>query len=265
MHNYDSLKIVPVSCHYYNSYKLSFYDDTKTKMTHYEMDIITSGRAHLVIDKTTYIFHPGEICFRKPGQVNVSLLDTPYECLHLQFDVVNNSNAKNFLNDIPTFIAKENSREIRDATFSFHKYYCYKSEYNSIMCDAMLTTLKAALYKEVHKDDIDKATIYHTTIQKAIDYMKKNIDMQIKIEELAKYCGYSAKHFQKLFKEATGITPHQYLLNIRIDLAKEQLITTSTPIGKISLECGFFDSNYFTEAFKKHTGITPRAFRNKSI
>lgn len=265
MYNYEQLKITSVSCFYYNAYSpnLTLKHLGKT-MKKYEMDIITSGRAHLVVDDIPYFFYPGDICFRKPKQHNLHLTDTPYESMHIRFLVENHGDADNFFTLVPTFIPKEKGEDIRNAVFSFHKYFCYDSGYNSIMCDAMLTMLKAALYKHVYPSETEKPIIYHTAVQKALSLMYKNIDMPLHIDELAEYCGYSPKHFQKIFKQTTGLTPHQYLLDIRIKKAQKDLRTTEHSIMQISQDCGFLNSNHFAEVFKRKTGMTPKQFRQEN-
>ncbi len=264
MQNSNSIKIIPVACMYYNGYSVYDFDKLVTRMTRYEIDIITSGRAHLVIDGTTHFFYPGDICFRKPGQVNEHLIDTSYECLHLKFDITSAEGTHNFFNDIPTFISKKNGREITEALSAYIRHFEQDSVYNSIVCEAMLLMLKAALYKQVHINDAVKPIIYPNAIQKSIHNMHEHIKQPITIDELAEYCGYSSSHFQKIFRETTGVTPHRYLLNLRIAHAKEQLKNTHLSVGKIALECGFYDSNYFSATFKREVGVSPGQFREQN-
>ncbi len=260
----DLLEIVPINCIYYNGYNLKLnLPLNPVKMSSYELDVIISGRAHLIIDNVSYMLYPGDICLRKPGQVNRHMIDTSYECLHFKFDVKNDSDADNFFDHLPTHITKEKCRDIRDAILTFHKNYYNESEYSVMVCRAMLIMIKAGLYKQLHPVNTNSATTYHTVIRRAIDFMTKNISTPISVEALAEYCGYSTKHFQKTFKDATGMAPHQYLLKLRIDRAKDLLATTAYPIKNISLQCGFVDSNYFANAFKRIVGVPPRQFRKE--
>ena len=267
MYNSDLLEIVPVACMYYNGYNLKLSQPPPAKMSYYELDIITAGRAHLVIDGAPYMLYPDDMCFRKPGQFNQHLFDTSYECLHFRFDVNITGTCDNFLKNVPTFISKSNNKDIKDAVHTFHKNYYNESEYSNIMCKAMLLVIKAGLFRQAVPLPAapDNSVTYHIPIRKAIDHMHKSLATQTNIEELAEYCGYSMSQFQKIFKDATGVSPHQYLLKLKIDFAKNHLVTTNEEIKYIAQQCGFVDSNYFSIAFKRIVGITPSQFRKNNM
>ena len=68
-----------------------------------------------------------------------------------------------------------------------------------------------------------------------------------------------------MFKEGTGMTPMEYLMEYRIKNADIQLKTTEKSISDIAYECGFGDSAYFSRCYKKRRGITPSAARRNMI
>ncbi len=98
-------------------------------------------------------------------------------------------------------------------------------------------------------------------IQEARFYMRENIEKEINMEDLAKnYCiGYS--YFRKMFKKYTGISPHQYHLDLKIIRAKELILTTNKTIKEISYELGFQSIHYFSRLFKKKVGQNPTDIR----
>ncbi|MBE6740510.1 MAG: helix-turn-helix transcriptional regulator, partial [Ruminococcaceae bacterium] len=75
-------------------------------------------------------------------------------------------------------------------------------------------------------------------------------------------CGLSKDYFLKLFKNSMGITPQQYYIALAVDKGRYLLTNTSYSISEISLLCGIEDSFYFSRIFKKHTGLSPRDYRN---
>ena len=101
------------------------------------------------------------------------------------------------------------------------------------------------------------------TLQDIWDYMWDNIERNIKLSELARVAHLSPFHFSRVFKEATGIPPHQALLRIRIQKART-LIPKSGSLTHIAYCCGFSDQAHFTRTFKDQTGFTPSQFREKS-
>lgn len=81
-------------------------------------------------------------------------------------------------------------------------------------------------------------------------------------EELADVVCMSYSKFRKIFKEYTGFSPSQYILQVRTNLAKELLTNTSRSIKEIAFELGYENADYFFIVFKKVTGTTPLAYRN---
>jgi AraC-like DNA-binding protein len=83
----------------------------------------------------------------------------------------------------------------------------------------------------------------------------------ITIQDMAKRAGISPSRFQVVFKQTFGISPHQYLLRVRIDHAKE-LLKSYHSIQLVSEYCGFSDVHHFSNAFKKTTGFSPAKYRD---
>jgi AraC family transcriptional regulator len=97
----------------------------------------------------------------------------------------------------------------------------------------------------------------------AIDYIEKNLDDEININEVAKIACCSSHHFQRIFFVIIGITPAEYARRRRLTLAARELIATNTRIIDIALKYGFDSPNAFTRAFRNVHGINPRAARTQ--
>jgi len=74
--------------------------------------------------------------------------------------------------------------------------------------------------------------------------------------------GYSRFHFARLFKKTTGVSPWNYALQLKIDKAKELLLSTGRSVKEVAGEVGFDDPNYFCRIFRKKTGVPPSRFRS---
>ena len=99
-------------------------------------------------------------------------------------------------------------------------------------------------------------------IKQVITYISEHYTENITLEQLAKLSSYSPTHLSKRFRDATGIPPIRYLNNVRIEQAKYLLQYTSDPISRIMERCGFSDAAYFSRAFKKVLGYSPKTFRD---
>ena len=84
---------------------------------------------------------------------------------------------------------------------------------------------------------------------------------ELSLEQLAHECRLSVTHFAKAFARSTGISPHRWLMQRRIDVAKDLMLTTDSSLAEISLKCGFSDQSHFTRVFAEATGETPGRWR----
>ena len=85
--------------------------------------------------------------------------------------------------------------------------------------------------------------------------------VDIPVIAIAQKVNISQYHFITLFKQSIGMTPHQYVMQQRIERAKRLLQDSRFAISEVSLECGFANQSHFTRLFRKRTGMTPRDYR----
>lgn len=95
-------------------------------------------------------------------------------------------------------------------------------------------------------------------VARAIDYMHSHLDQDISLEMLAQTVNISPSHLRRLFKQATGMAPHQYLINLRVHRAKELLLTRSFSVNEVAAEVGFADQSHLHRHFKRLFGVTPK-------
>ncbi|MCM3630815.1 helix-turn-helix domain-containing protein [Paenibacillus glycanilyticus] len=100
-------------------------------------------------------------------------------------------------------------------------------------------------------------------ILRALTYLHDCYENMINIDELAGIALQSRYHFIRSFREATGTTPYQYLLRLRISEAMNRLRRSDATIGQISVDLGFSSTSQFHRAFLKMTGVTPQVYRQQ--
>jgi len=103
--------------------------------------------------------------------------------------------------------------------------------------------------------------IHPRLLARVIEHIRDNLDAALSVGELADLVGMSESHFSKLFKRDTGVTPHQFILNERINCSKELLQSGISRLVDIALDVGFQNQAHFTTVFRNVVGVTPGQFQ----
>ena len=98
-------------------------------------------------------------------------------------------------------------------------------------------------------------------LRKVEDYVRENLAEEISVERLAELVELSPFHFSRVFKQATGMTPLQFVTRERITYAQQLIRETSRSLIEIALEVGYTSPSSFTKVFRRVTGVTPMEFR----
>ena len=99
-------------------------------------------------------------------------------------------------------------------------------------------------------------------LKKALTYAEKDHYQSVTVGMMAEVAGYHPSYFSKLFSKKLGITPAQFIIRKKTDLAIEQLLNTNRSISHIAEDLGFNSQFYFHNFFKKQTGLSPSEYRN---
>lgn len=109
--------------------------------------------------------------------------------------------------------------------------------------------------------ELSRAGPVDRRLRRAIEFMHDNFGRELAVEEIASAAYLSEYHFARLFKQITGVTPHVYLANVRVEHARRLLSETSLSISEIATTVGYQSQSHFTKIFKSITGVTPRLYR----
>ena len=97
-------------------------------------------------------------------------------------------------------------------------------------------------------------------LDRVCDKMLQEHGTPYPLQYYADFCNLSLGRFSHIFKEGMGVSPHEYLTRIRIEKAEQLLTNTDLSIAEVAEQTGFSGQNYFSRAFKRYTGKTPREF-----
>lgn len=101
-------------------------------------------------------------------------------------------------------------------------------------------------------------------VNKAIEYISDNYRNRISLFDIAHETNYSPYHFLRLFKRYTGTTPFGFLLDFKIEKAKDMLKKTGCSISQVCDLCGFSSLSYFSRIFREKTGVTPTEYKKNA-
>lgn len=104
------------------------------------------------------------------------------------------------------------------------------------------------------------ANVVHR-VARAASRIERDFAQPLRLEDLAREAKLSPNHLLRLFSQAYGVTPIQLLTRVRLDHARDLLVTTSLPIAEIAEASGFPDQSYFSRVFRSVVGGTPREYR----
>ena len=99
-------------------------------------------------------------------------------------------------------------------------------------------------------------------LRRTTAYIQEHLEQDLSLVTLAAVGQTSPAHFARLFKHATGLAPHQYVITCRMEQAKRLLAETDMPLIEIGAQVGCADQSHFTALFRKHVSLTPKAYRD---
>ena len=98
-------------------------------------------------------------------------------------------------------------------------------------------------------------------LRRVLEFMREHLDTALPIVQLAKVAALSPSQFIRAFRKATGQSPHRYLINLRLDKARELLEQTELSVLEVGMQSGFEQASHFATVFRRRMGMSPRVWR----
>jgi AraC-like DNA-binding protein len=155
-------------------------------------------------------------------------------------------------------------KEIISKILKSHKSCEEKKDGYEFLVRDELSSIQFDIYKNISSKIIgpsQKALRDAKRSKTMLNYISNHFSSTLTVEMLASDSKISESEVLRCFKNTTGTTPMQYVINYRLQRASELLVSTSMKVIDIALDCGFGETSYFTKKFKKKYRITPTAYR----
>ena len=222
----------------------------------YELVLFLKDGGAAVINGTKYPITAGSVRFHRPGDRVYSYRFNEIYVLH--FDVDNKEKGKRIFDSMPSFI---NLPSFENEIRMYQKLITalvMQDDFESIhSLWEILGSIKAQLELQQNNSKLQITS-------KIKKYMDDHYSQQFTLAELAQEFHMHPVYMHRKFKKDVGMTPLQYLKQIRLSKAKAYLLTTDLSVDDISERCGFCNSSYFIKVFKGQMACTPYQFRNQS-
>ncbi len=273
-----------------NNCEFSIYETHKAAFDvklHFETIAFTAmlrGKKHMKLEnKTGYFdYFPGESVLVSPGETMVidfpEADETPSQCISLSLNPEFIENSLNHLNyHLPKVDETSrwnieldeyfifNNQSLASATNNIMRIAMDNNSQKDIMADFALKELLIRLMQTQARSMMEKNIAKNKSrISFAVDYIKKNLHQKLSIDSIAKMAYVSKSNFFKMFKDELGTSPNEFILQERINRAKE-LLASQNSIKETAYQTGFSDTNYFTRVFKQLVGVTPKSYQDKVL
>jgi AraC family transcriptional regulator len=199
---------------------------------------------------------PHQVTWRRRADVTVFLLSPGFveelarESSMGRVDVIEDYAA---LDPVIWYLGREVRAELRrhrrlDTT--------YLESVAMVLARHVLTTYTSSPWPTRESGGLPRYKLRH-----AVQFIRENIHKDISFHDIAAHLKMSAFHFARMFRHATGDSPHQYIVRCRVNRAKELLAETKLPITDVAFEVGYKTQSHFTTCFGRLVGVTPAAFR----
>ena len=230
---------------------------------HYLIHYVISGCGHYEQNKKSYELHAGDAFLVYPNQeiTYYADVDDPWEYAWVGFngsDALSILNATDFTKEHPYITDTPFGEQIRHQLLCIYEVRGNEFKQSVEMTGRLYTVLALFMQGATKKPP---QTSYDGYVQKATSYISANYSYPITVEDVAAYVGLSRSHLFRSFEKVLQCSPKEYLTNFRIRQACALLKQTDLSITTIANSVGFENNLYFSKAFHKIKGISPKKYR----
>lgn len=240
---------------------------------HYLFHYVISGTGRLFADNSSgqtceYQIKSGQGFMLFPRQINTYIADKnlPWEYTWIEFDGLRAREIVEIAGLTPDQpVYRASSRELREKMKDEMLYIAENGSKSPFHLIGHLYLFIDYLSRSTASMKLSvNGKVRDFYIKEALNYIEQNFQNDISIEGIASFCGLNRTYFGRIFKDAVGRSPQEFLMNYRMIKAAELLKLTQLSIGDIGNAVGYPNQLHFSRAFKNVYGISPREWRNKN-
>jgi AraC-like DNA-binding protein len=233
------------------------YSCKRTASEIFGIEMITKGNAVFIQEGREYLVSAGEVYLLRRGGDHVYKVG-PAGFLHKRFCVIEGGGLEPLLRAMNLFECDVvHPLTPRNVVILMRRIHRVLKEKMS----GFTTELSSLAYSLLLELGRSLTVQYPETIRVAIEFIQQHLDQPLEYDQIRERAGLSTTHFNRLFRNFTGVSPMHFFISQRISWAQHLLSQTSMSVKEIASAVGFDDPLYFSARFKKYTGFSPRYFR----
>lgn len=222
-----------------------------------------------------YMHHNGHRMPVDPSIVLLARAETPYSCSHdagarseRMFVTVHRDALARFLAAHPDPAAGELAGEPLPQRGVLHQTAAIERVARELWAEndgssLRVDSLVLSLLLELRREDAELALARGEAVRQAEHYLREHFHERVDLAQLARVVHVSPFHLHRLFRQATGTTPHEFVVDLRLQRSRELLARTELAVVDIATAVGFRSASHFANTFKRRFGVTPRQFRRQ--
>jgi AraC family transcriptional regulator len=224
----------------------------------------SAGRSFDFLAGASTVFQPGfasrwAFC----GAIDMAMfhfLDPGHELVrHLQRLLATRTKAPPFSDQLVNASAQQLLGELARGSAPSSTNHAFVERLAHVMIEQTCRVLEGKTVRSVPPDALQLGRL-----QGVLEWIGDNLSNELSNAELAERAGVSESHFRRIFQEAMGMTPHRYVLRLRLERVHELLTRTSFSIARVAAQCGFNSQSHMTSCFSSAYGITPARARQQA-
>lgn len=231
------------------------HDITPHQHNCHELVYYVSGEGQTTIQGQAYAYAKGNFAIMKPQTLHDEIHTKDTEVLFIGF------HANQLPVRLPHGVFKDTAQEdIFTQLQKLKSEMMEKKAFYEQKLEVVLQDLLIDVVRLISKESATTKSLAHVE-----RFMQENFTHDMDFESLARLTGYSYHRFRHLFKETYGNSPHQFLINLRLENACKLLANSTLSVTAIAHENGFASESQFCSLFKRTYGCTPGEYKRKAM
>lgn len=239
----------------------------------FEISIILQGESLYLIDGEWKTVRSGDVLMFNPGvdHAEKQLINTYSHQLHIGIKnfKLYGLEENHFPNSSSLLSIQDNQLKVFDKAWQLIEEFNQQQMNFHFIGRALVMEMMILLLRSLEKEEQFQDTAHtnqsdrmNQVVQLITTYMENNYAKDISIEQLATLYYVSPTYLSKIFKDLTGVSPINYLIQIRLKNAHQMLEKQDLTVKEVAKAVGYEDAYHFSKSFKKHFGISPSIVKN---